>query len=737
MFDEVVINRYRLISGQISLKPAQITLFVGGNNTGKTTYLEAIGLLCPANLLSHLQSYRGHRLTEGLGHIFCLDRKNPYYNRCTLEALVKSQHYKVNVERQARYIKIEFVLDLRLVCSVLLDDQIARIRYDWTGQVISRIDGRALRHSTDSKYAIENLQKLVQMVPVSKKVAYYQSSRDDRHLMREFEIGIVDRLCGDRYEFIQRICDYFDFPKLDHIGIQFSNMTYLPEDRARRQARHTATEIEAAIELLKQHQKSVGRRSWLSTILHEAERIRKSIDPDRLAENKTGYGGLRLMESQQPADLLGSGARSVLNLCLQIELNQVILIDEPETFLHHSLQRKLARYIRERAAEGKQFFISSHSEVFLNDLFGSAETAVIETFVDRGLPQARSITSKPGALRVLDGLGIKASDILQTNCVIWLEGPSDRILMNRWIELWSGGSLREGDHYSCLFYGGSLLNHFGANRNTTVGTTTIDMLIINRNAIFLADSDRPSRDHPISMAKARVIQEVTAANGVAFLTDGRTIENYIPRRLLAELGIDSTEESFRFTNIRNIIGVMRSKERSKMTKVELAQWVAGQLSLEDVNVDEPLASLVSEICAKIWACNFSEDEALPFNRPATSVAWKPVPFWSHSITGSDEVIRPFVIQITGNDELSRLAVANGFVFMMTIRNACDIGLREAANVVRAVRLLGFDLSDEMISAAVKDAGLDNTPIMIEGVRQGILAGVAEVTVRSPAKGRAI
>ena len=53
---------------------------------------------------------------------------------------------------------------------------------------------------------------------------------------------------------------------------------------------------------------------------------------------------------------------------------------------------------------------------------------------------------------VLNDLGIKASDLLQSNGIIWVEGPSDMIYMNKWIELWSEGKYREGKNYQCIFY---------------------------------------------------------------------------------------------------------------------------------------------------------------------------------------------------------------------------------------------------------------------------------------------
>lgn len=36
---------------------------------------------------------------------------------------------------------------------------------------------------------------------------------------------------------------------------------------------------------------------------------------------------------------------------------------------------------------------------------------------------------------LLNDLDIRASDLLQSNGIVWVEGPSDRVYVKRWIEL--------------------------------------------------------------------------------------------------------------------------------------------------------------------------------------------------------------------------------------------------------------------------------------------------------------
>ncbi|MEZ4770015.1 MAG: hypothetical protein R2844_16480, partial [Caldilineales bacterium] len=55
----------------------------------------------------------------------------------------------------------------------------------------------------------------------------------------------------------------------------------------------------------------------------------------------------------------------------------------------------------------------------------------------------------------------RASDILQANCIIWVEGPSDRIYLKHWLRT-IAPELDEGIQFSIMFYGGRLLSHLSA-----------------------------------------------------------------------------------------------------------------------------------------------------------------------------------------------------------------------------------------------------------------------------------
>lgn len=255
---------------------------------------------------------------------------------------------------------------------------------------------------------------------------------------------------------------------------------------------------------------------------------------------------------------MGSGIKTVLLVLLNLVVRPVIesknrnsyifAFEELENNLHPSLQRRLYNYIREYSENySSYFFLTTHSNVVI-DAFGTYKNSQLIHVINDGI-KSNSITilSYNETKQILNDLGIKASDILQSNGVIWVEGPSDRNFINKWLEI-IDPELKEGLHYSIMFYGGRLLSNLSFDFEW-FNNEVIPLLRINRNAFVIIDRDGKTISTKLNETKNRITHEIGESN--SWITKGREIENYLTDKTISDWIFDKYELKASFVNDRN------------------------------------------------------------------------------------------------------------------------------------------------------------------------------------------
>ncbi len=296
-----------------------------------------------------------------------------------------------------------------------------------------------------------------------------------------------------------------------------------------------------------------------------------------------------------PLDSLGTGIHEVVILAAAATVlqEQVLCLEEPELHLHPLLQKQLVQYLMKET--NNQYFISTHSAHLLD----APDAAVFHVWLQEGQSRVELVSTDAGKSRICDDLGYRASDLLQANSVIWVEGPSDRIYINNWLRA-IAPDLIEGLHYAIMFYGGRLLSHLTAEDAEV--NDFISLRRLNRHIAIVIDSDRSKSRDRINSTKRRVRDEFDNGPGFAWITKGREIENYVSMDIL-ENAIKTIHRNVAKVPNRGdyekrmFYKVEGQRKIKKADKVKVALEVVKQPAMLDVlDLEKMIRKLVDFIC---------------------------------------------------------------------------------------------------------------------------------------------
>lgn len=289
---------------------------------------------------------------------------------------------------------------------------------------------------------------------------------------------------------------------------------------------------------------------------------------------------------------LGSGLKTILLVLLNLiaipndykDKTMVFAFEELENNLHPALEKRLYSYIFDYAKKHDyMIFLTTHSPIAI-DLF-SREKSVhfYKTEKNKNGYQIVPISSFDESIEVIDELGIKTSDLLQANGIIWVEGPSDRIYIRSWLNMRYPGIFEEGRDYQFVYYGGRLLAHYTACDPTKEEVDNyINVLAVNSKAFFVMDSDQTSPTDPLEKRKEHIIQKLEEKNIFYWVTKGREIENYLD---LSKYDIQLGQ----FDKLENM------PKMSNFDKINFAKQHCKDVDFDKYNLGTSLDLLANEI----------------------------------------------------------------------------------------------------------------------------------------------
>lgn len=320
--------------------------------------------------------------------------------------------------------------------------------------------------------------------------------------------------------------------------------------------------------------------------------INKKDAEIEIPDNKSAIY-VKIDEKVLPLESLGTGIHQVIIIATASTImnGRIICIEEPELHLNPVLQKKLIRYLD--IFTNNQYIITTHSA----SLMDTPNAEIYQVSMSENQSIITHVSSNQQKVEICNHLGYHPSDLLQANCVIWVEGPSDRIYLNKWIKT-KNKNLIEGIHYSIMFYGGRLASHISGLDMNEIADDLISLKQLNRNSAIIIDSDKTSYSSEINQTKQRLKSEFNKDSGFCWITDGKEIENYIPTDVLREAinKIHPNEEIKSETKFSNPMELKNSGRKKKYAnKVKVAQYIVESypsLNMDRYDLSEKITHLI-------------------------------------------------------------------------------------------------------------------------------------------------
>lgn len=240
---------------------------------------------------------------------------------------------------------------------------------------------------------------------------------------------------------------------------------------------------------------------------------------------------------------LGDGIQAIITLLYPMFTNigsyQTFFIEEPEFSLHPGLQRIFLETLMIDEFSSFQFFISTHSNHFLDIAIDIDSLSIYSFSKNTGTVGKFTIeNASQKDARILELLGVRNSSVFLSNCSIWVEGITDRLYLKKYLEVYQNYLVendsetiiwREDINYSFIEYAGGNLVHWSFEDSEDI--EKINVSAIANKFLLIADSDKT--ENRKEGRKAARLKDLENKLGESFIViDGVEIENTLSSEIL-------------------------------------------------------------------------------------------------------------------------------------------------------------------------------------------------------------
>ncbi len=209
---------------------------------------------------------------------------------------------------------------------------------------------------------------------------------------------------------------------------------------------------------------------------------------------------INIDEAERDIHDLGDGIQALIILMYNlyiVEDKSWVFIEEPELNMHPGLQRVLMAQLSKGILVDKELkiFITTHSNHLL-DLSLEYKTKPSIFTIDKSSNsdwiEIDNVVNKDSKL--LSVLGVQPSSVFLANCSLWVEGITDRRIIQSFLlayqkENRSRGRLHLDIDYTFIEYGGSNLAHYLFGNDTIKHTDKVVAEFISKKIFLIVDRD--------------------------------------------------------------------------------------------------------------------------------------------------------------------------------------------------------------------------------------------------------
>lgn len=490
----------------------KINLFVGSNNSGKSRFLRSLVKLNNVNqvYLTNCE-YSISNLEQIADELHNLNLRNNYSDEAkSLVRLYSNfKNYKNNLNKDNR----AGIKTLRNTVNEIKQRCVQNIKRNSGSTSLVNLNQRSLKFSTFFLTLIDNVIYQFENTPVKKiYIPILRSIHEENNLL---ETGTLKKIVEKKYKIKENIFTGLELYKTVH--------------KLKNSGRDNKIKI-------KKFEHFLSKNFFSGNIVElNANIITQDLD-------------FTIHEVEHPIYDLGDGIQALIIILFPIftsEKNDWFFIEEPETNLHPGLQRIfIETLLNDEYLNSKnlKYFFTTHSNHLLDTSIKTNNISIFQ-FEEKENNNFFIKTNARPNKEVLDLLGVNTSSVFLANTSLWVEGPTDRKYISKFLKLYCEEKgkqpLKEDIDFAFFEYGGNLIEHYLFNEKEEFDDQEIrdkiNSFSLSNKIYLLADNDNVIATSKKGIRR-KTFEKLSSENkNFAYQNTIVTeIENLLPKKIIQD-----------------------------------------------------------------------------------------------------------------------------------------------------------------------------------------------------------